>query len=78
MKTTLNTPSAPNVPDVAATPEVVIAAATSETPFTAQQRVASFWNIQPGEEDGHIEAIHISGRVFNGTIAAFNNLLRGE
>ena len=74
MKPTLNTPIVPkpDVPKVAATPVV------SEATFTEQQRVASFWNIQSSVEDGHIEAIHVSGRIFNGTVAAFNKLLRGE
>jgi hypothetical protein len=48
----------------------------SEAPFTANERVPSNWSIMP---DGDmIEARHnFTLRVFKGTIAQFNNLLRG-
>ena len=77
MKPTLNIPSVPVAPELDV-PEVIAAPPPSEPPFTEQQRVASFWNIQQGEGDDSIEAIHVSGRIFNGTVAAFNKLLRGE
>jgi hypothetical protein len=77
MKPTLNTPSVPVMPE-ADVPKVVPAPVAPEPPFTEQQRVASFWSIRLDKEDGHIEATHVSGRIFNGTVAAFNKLLRGE
>jgi hypothetical protein len=49
---------------------------SSEAPFTANERVPSNWSITA---DGDmIEARHnVTLRVFKGTIAQFNTLLRG-
>ena len=78
MKTPLNTPKP--LPAVATpTDDTPPVAETSvEAPFTAQQRVSSYWNIQSGIEDGTIVATHTDGRTYSGSIAAFNKLLRGE
>ena len=51
----------------------------NEKPFSARESIPSTWHILPTDEDGVISATHTeTGRVFEGTIAAFNILLQNK
>ena len=52
--------------------------AQMSTAWTGRDRVPSDWNIVPAEGEDMIEASNSStGRVFAGTVAEFNQKLRG-
>lgn len=55
---------------------VVKVTSSEDTPFTASQKVPSNWTLRNTDEEDIIEANHVNGRVFVGTIADFNKALR--
>lgn len=55
-------------------PAVTTTEMTNETPFTSEELVPSFWNIEASGTT--ITATHRNGRVFQGTTKQFSSLFK--
>ena len=64
--------------DAAKTPKAIASAGQVNDVWSGRDRVPSDWSIVPAEGEDMIEASNSStGRVFIGTVAEFNQKLRG-
>lgn len=63
--------------EVVETPTEVVTPTVDERPFSAAEKIPSAWHITPNGDEGDIQAMHQSGRLFVGTIADFNKKLHG-
>lgn len=71
------TPDAAKENEAAKTPEAIATKGQAEV-WAGRDRVPSDWSIVPAEGEDMIEASNSStGRVFTGTVAEFNQKLRG-
>lgn len=69
-----STPEEQSIAEPAVEPAVTATEMTDETPFTSEELVPSFWNIEAS--GATITATHRNGRVFQGTTKQFSSLFK--